>query len=51
MTIHCEFTDKEPSTVSSQPDEGTYVHGLFMEGARWDDETMTISDSHPKVLM
>ena len=50
MTIHCEFTDKEPSTVSSQPDEGTYVHGLFMEGARWNKETKVIADSLPKEL-
>merc|ERR1711972_541212 len=30
------------STIESQPSYGTYVHGLYMEGARWDMEGNTV---------
>ena len=36
--------------VSAQPDDGTFVHGFFMEGARWDKVRSVITDSLPKVL-
>eukprot|EP00326_Haptolina_ericina_P033955 CAMPEP_0181237030 /NCGR_PEP_ID=MMETSP1096-20121128/38526_1 /TAXON_ID=156174 ORGANISM="Chrysochromulina ericina, Strain CCMP281" /NCGR_SAMPLE_ID=MMETSP1096 /ASSEMBLY_ACC=CAM_ASM_000453 /LENGTH=717 /DNA_ID=CAMNT_0023332319 /DNA_START=18 /DNA_END=2171 /DNA_ORIENTATION=+ len=50
MTVHTEVTEFEPSQVSGQPDEGTYVHGLYMEGARWDKTNNVITDSLPKEL-
>jgi hypothetical protein len=30
--------------------KGAYINGLFMAGARWDDDNMCIEDSFPKVL-
>ena len=50
MRIHTEVTDKMLEQVESQPKEGTYVHGLFMEGARWDTGANTIVESRPKEL-
>jgi len=32
------------------PERGAYSNGLFMDGARWDDENMCVADSFPKVL-
>jgi len=34
----------------AHPPLGAYINGLFMAGARWDDETMHVEDSFPKVL-
>jgi len=30
--------------------KGAYINGMFMSGARWDDEQMCVQDSLPKVL-
>ena len=50
MRIHTEVTDKALEQVAAQPSEGTYIHGLFMEGARWDKAANCIMDSRPKEL-
>jgi dynein heavy chain len=33
-----------------RPEEGQYVDGLFMEGARWDIRLNSIVESHPRIL-
>lgn len=35
---------------NENPERGAYIRGLFMQGARWDDDSMTLADSYPKVL-
>jgi dynein heavy chain len=50
MCVHTEMTSKDNNAVQQQPHEGTYVHGLFMEGARWDKEAGAIAESLPKEL-
>lgn len=36
MCLQCDVTKKSREEFSSTPREGAYIHGLFMEGARWD---------------
>ena len=42
MPANHDFTKK--------PDDGAYCTGMFIEGAKWSDEKMTLVESDPKVL-
>ncbi|XP_033374700.1 dynein heavy chain 9, axonemal [Parus major] len=50
MTLQCDVTKKSREDFASAPREGAYVHGLFMEGARWDTQAGTITDARLKEL-
>ncbi|KAI3358460.1 hypothetical protein L3Q82_014895 [Scortum barcoo] len=41
---------KQETHMDEKPEDGAYVRGLFMEGARWDRENMVIGESLPKIL-
>lgn len=41
---------KETEEQVSKPADGAYVKGLFIEGARWDMQTMMLGESLPKIL-
>ena len=50
MTVHTEVTQYDLAQVPGQPEEGTYAHGLYVEGARWSKEKNCLDDSYPKIL-
>jgi len=50
MKFITEVTKQNPEEVSEYSSEGTYIHGLTMEGARWDVKAGMVKDSHPKEL-
>ncbi|XP_068084396.1 dynein beta chain, ciliary [Anabrus simplex] len=50
MCLQCDVTKKHKEESTSAPREGAYVHGLFMEGARWDTQLGVIMDSRLKEL-
>ncbi|XP_053480111.1 dynein axonemal heavy chain 3-like [Ictalurus furcatus] len=41
---------KQENKMEVKPEDGAYVRGLFLEGARWDREHMVIGESLPKIL-
>jgi dynein heavy chain len=41
---------KKVDKCDEEPDRGAYIYGLYLNGARWDDDNMVVADSFPKVL-
>ncbi|KAF5404064.1 Dynein heavy chain axonemal [Paragonimus heterotremus] len=50
MVLQCDVTKKTREEMSAPPREGAYIHGLFIEGARWDTQTGMIAESRMKEL-
>ncbi|XP_040542548.1 dynein axonemal heavy chain 17 isoform X5 [Gallus gallus] len=50
MCLAVEVTKKNREDMTAPPREGSYVHGLFMEGARWDIPSGAIADARLKEL-
>jgi dynein heavy chain len=42
--------EKNYDAYNSAPQDGAYVHGLFMQGARFDRSSMLMAESEPSVL-
>jgi dynein heavy chain, axonemal len=45
-----EVTKKSPEQIEGPSRDGAYIHGLTLEGARWDDKGGCLEDSRPKEL-
>ena len=41
--LSVDVTKKAKDDFNSAPREGAYIHGLFMEGARWDSQSGSLS--------
>ncbi|XP_054451580.1 dynein axonemal heavy chain 1 [Pteronotus mesoamericanus] len=51
-TISFDFKVMHQSVLElkKRPEEGCYIHGLFLEGARWDPMAFQLVESRPKEL-
>jgi dynein heavy chain len=48
VSMGCKVqTDKHPT---EQPEDGVYIYGQYIDGARWDRENLTLADALPKML-
>ncbi|XP_021930622.1 dynein heavy chain 12, axonemal isoform X3 [Zootermopsis nevadensis] len=48
--LQFDFEILSVESVSSSPNDGVYVNGLFLEGARWDRRASHLCESHPRVV-
>uniref|UniRef100_A0A2K6PQ33 Dynein axonemal heavy chain 12 n=1 Tax=Rhinopithecus roxellana TaxID=61622 RepID=A0A2K6PQ33_RHIRO len=45
-----EFEVIPSDTSDTSPDDGVYIHGLYLDGARWNRESGLLAEQHPKLL-
>jgi dynein heavy chain len=45
--IYDEVTHQE---ITEKPEDGAFCHGMYLEGARWNDTIHLLDDSKPKQL-
>lgn len=45
-----EVTKKQPDQIDAPSRDGAFIHGLTLEGCRWDDKAGVLEDSKPKEL-
>ncbi|KAM7121693.1 dynein axonemal heavy chain 11 [Molossus nigricans] len=50
MCLTVDVTKKTKEEYGHPPREGAYLHGLFMEGARWDTQAGSIAEARLKEL-
>jgi len=50
MCLQCDVTKKTKDEMGTAPREGAYVHGLYLEGARWDVQSSMLAEARLKEL-
>ena len=50
LSFQFKYLDFEASDVKEKPEDGCYIHGLFLEGAKWDKNKKIIGDPKAKEL-
>ena len=49
-TVTFDYRCLPQREYNEPPEDGAYIRGMFVEGARWDYDTMMLQESEPKVI-
>jgi Dynein heavy chain C-terminal domain len=49
-TVAFSFVFRDEDQMDTKPEDGVYIYGLFLEGARWDKAAKSLVDPRPKEL-
>ncbi len=50
FTFNVQVVAEHYTELAERPENGCYIRGLFLEGARWDSDTFVLAESRPKEL-
>eukprot|EP00698_Gefionella_okellyi_P007650 TRINITY_DN186_c0_g3_i1.p1 TRINITY_DN186_c0_g3~~TRINITY_DN186_c0_g3_i1.p1 ORF type:complete len:2618 (+),score=811.11 TRINITY_DN186_c0_g3_i1:164-8017(+) len=50
VSFEFDLLDSTEDAITSHPDRGCYIRGLYLEGARWDPIRHALAESRPKEL-
>uniref|UniRef100_A0A8D0HH24 Dynein heavy chain n=1 Tax=Sphenodon punctatus TaxID=8508 RepID=A0A8D0HH24_SPHPU len=50
ISFNFQVMKESVNELCERPSEGCYIHGLFVEGARWDPISFQLAESRPKEL-
>ena len=48
LSFEFKYLDFDHTEVTEKPEDGCYVHGLFLKGAKWNKQAKLIKDPMPK---
>lgn len=49
VVLHNDVTKNFKDDITTSPQEGVYVHGLYLENAGWDKRGCRLIEAKPKV--
>merc|ERR1712150_425158 len=50
LVIHTDVLKRQVNDMSARSRDGCYVHGLSLEGARWDAMSSNLATAKPKIM-
>ncbi|XP_039384950.1 dynein heavy chain 8, axonemal isoform X5 [Mauremys reevesii] len=50
VTIHNEVLKQSKEEITTPPNEGVYIYGLYLDGAGWDRRNSKLTEPTPKIL-
>ena len=50
LSYNFEVMTRAAEDILAKPEDGCYIYGLYLEGARWDAVNMRLAESRPKEL-
>ena len=49
LTFRTQVRSEQAEDIKEPPEEGVNIHGLFLEGAKWDYKKQQVENSDPKI--